>query len=89
MAGNSSCSSSGPVAHPPAHALEPLLLQELVEAAANMYDVCDGDLFRFQILNGSLWVHHVTERRGGWYPAVLGPGEGAGRAGQPCLVWES
>ena len=32
-----------------------------------------------QILNGSLWVHHITERRGGWYPAVLGPGNVAGK----------
>ena len=41
-------------------------------------------MLRFQVLNGSLWVHHVTERNGGWYPAVQGPqnpspGERGGR----------
>jgi len=36
--------------------------QDLVESAAQLYDTCDGDMVRFQILNGSLWVHHVTDR---------------------------
>ena len=34
----------------------------MVHAAAQLYDVCDGDLLRFQVLNGSLWVQHVTDR---------------------------
>lgn len=37
-------------------------VQDLVESSAQLYDVCDGDMVRFQILNGSLWVHHVTDR---------------------------
>ena len=36
--------------------------QDLLEDAANMYDVCDGDMLRFQVINGSLWVHHITDR---------------------------
>ena len=39
-------------------------VQDLLEDAANMYDVCDGDMLRFQVLNGSLWVYHITDRWG-------------------------
>ena len=42
--------------------LSPPNTQDLVESAAQLYDTCDGDMVRFQILNGSLWVHHVTDR---------------------------
>jgi len=31
-------------------------------------------VLRFQIINGSLWIDHLSERHAGWYPARLGPG---------------
>lgn len=40
-------------------------LQGMVDGAASLYDDCEGDLLRFQVLNGSLWVQHITERWAG------------------------
>eukprot|EP00887_Chlorella_sp_A99_P007639 scaffold20.g7639.t1 len=62
------------------------ITRDLVEGAADMYDICDGDMLRFHILNGSLWVHHITERRGGWYPAVLGPENVAAKGRVPYVL---
>ncbi|PSC76631.1 O-glucosyltransferase 1-like [Micractinium conductrix] len=62
------------------------ITQEVVHAAAQLYDVCDGDLLRFQVLNGSLWVQHVTDRRKGWYPSGLGPGNLASKGRVPYAI---
>ena len=61
-------------------------LQDLLESAAQLYDVCDGDMLRFQVVNGSLWVHHITDRRAGWYPAVLGKGNVAAKGRVPYAI---
>ena len=58
--------------------------QEDVLAASALYDgYCQGDLIRFQILRGRLWVDFRTDRTDlGWFPMKLGvgglsPGPGA------------
>lgn len=56
---------------------------EMVSAAENSYDECDGDMFRFQIIGGKLYVYHITQRGGGWYPAILGPGNLSARGRVP------
>ena len=38
------------------------------------YRECFGEVFRFQIMNGTLWVDHISERHQGWYPSKLGAG---------------
>lgn len=44
-------------------------------------------LLPLQVLNGSLWVHHITERlEGGWYPAPIGPGNAAAKGRVPYAV---
>lgn len=39
------------------------------------YRECFGEVFRFQIINGTLWVDHISERHNGWFPAREGEGE--------------
>ena len=39
------------------------------------YRECFGEVFRFQIINGTLWVDHISERHSGWYPSRMGAGE--------------
>ena len=39
------------------------------------YRECFGEVFRFQIINGTLWVDHISERHGGWYPSQDGEGD--------------
>lgn len=51
-----------------------------------MYDTCDGDMFRFQILDNKLYVYHITARGAGWYPALLGPGHVAARGRVPYAM---
>lgn len=51
-----------------------MLLQEQVDEMASRYKECFGEVFRFQILNSTLWVDHISERHNGWYPASSGPG---------------
>lgn len=51
-----------------------------------MYDICDGDMFRFQIISGKLYVYHVTARGFGWYPAQLGPGHVAAKGRVPYAM---
>lgn len=42
-----------------------LRLQPLSAATAmHRLQTCDGDMLRYQVLNGSLWVQTVTDRRG-------------------------
>ena len=38
------------------------------------YRECFGEVFRFQIINGTLWVDHISERHDGWYPSRMGEG---------------
>ncbi|KAL6776429.1 hypothetical protein ACKKBG_A21080 [Auxenochlorella protothecoides x Auxenochlorella symbiontica] len=59
---------------------------EMLEEAENMYDICDGDMFRFQIISGKLYVYHVTARGFGWYPAQLGPGHVAAKGRVPYAM---
>lgn len=49
-------------------------MQEQVDEMASRYKECFGEVFRFQILNSTLWVDHISERHNGWYPASSGPG---------------
>ena len=56
---------------------------EALEEAENMYDICDGDIIRFQIISGRLYVYHVTSRGLGWYPSQLGEGHLAARGRVP------
>lgn len=51
-------------------------MQELVDsyALSGRWHECLGEVLRFQIINGSLWIDHLSERHSGWYPARLGPG---------------
>ena len=44
------------------------------------YRECFGEVFRFQVINGTLWVDHISERHDGWYPSRMGEGD-------PCAVW--
>ena len=50
-------------------------VQEQVDEIASRYKECFGEVFRFQILNSTLWVDHISERHNGWYPASSGPGD--------------
>jgi hypothetical protein len=60
-------------------------VQEDVKNASALYQgYCAGDVMRFQILRGRLWVDFRTKRtKQGWFPAKLGPG-GCRRTAQ-CL----
>ena len=51
------------------------LLQSAVTEMALRYRECFGEVFRFQIINGTLWVDHISERHSGWYPSRMGAGE--------------
>ena len=33
-----------------------------MEAAAQLYDTCDGEMLRAPVLGGALFVHHVTDQ---------------------------
>lgn len=50
--------------------------QELIDnyALSGKWHECLGEVLRFQIINGTLWIDHLSERHAGWYPARLGPG---------------
>ncbi|KAL4451241.1 hypothetical protein ABPG77_009313 [Micractinium sp. CCAP 211/92] len=62
------------------------ITKAMVEGAASLYDDCEGDLLRFQVLKGSLWVQHITERRAGWFPAEFGPGNVAAKGRVPYTI---
>lgn len=49
--------------------------QSLVAEMALRYRECFGEVFRFQVINGTLWVDHISERHGGWYPSQDGEGK--------------
>lgn len=49
--------------------------QSLVAEMAMRYRECFGEVFRFQIINSTLWVDHISERHGGWYPSQDGEGD--------------
>lgn len=51
------------------------VLQSQVAEMALRYRECFGEVFRFQIINGTLWVDHISERHDGWFPAREGEGE--------------
>lgn len=53
------------------------VLQEMIDsyALSGKWHECLGEVLRFQIINGSLWIDHLSERHAGWYPARLGPGQ--------------
>lgn len=47
----------------------------MVDRAAAEFP-CQSQKLRITILNGTLWVEHLTQQPpGGWYPAELGGGE--------------
>jgi hypothetical protein len=47
----------------------------VLNASALHFGYCAGDVVRFQILQGRLWVDFRTEREAtGWYPMKNGPG---------------
>ena len=47
----------------------------MLNASALHFGYCAGDVVRFQILQGRLWVDFRTEREAtGWYPMKNGPG---------------
>ena len=49
----------------------------MLNASALHFGYCAGDVVRFQILQGRLWVDFRTEREAtGWYPMKNGPGVG-------------
>jgi hypothetical protein len=50
-------------------------LQAMVDRAAKEFP-CQSQKLRISILNGTLWVEHLTQQPlRGWYPAELGGGE--------------
>ena len=49
-------------------------MQSAVTEMALRYRECFGEVFRFQIINGTLWVDHISERHDGWYPSRMGAG---------------
>ena len=51
-----------------------MVLQELIDEASRRYLECTGEVLRFQIVKGVLWVDHLSERHDGWYPSKFGPG---------------
>ena len=53
----------------------PPFLQSAVTEMALRYRECFGEVFRFQVINGTLWVDHISERHDGWYPSKMGEGE--------------
>lgn len=60
---------------------------ELVEAAAYNWS-CMGERMRFNIVNGSLWVEHLSWRpKEGWYPAKLGPGNMSAKGKIPYIIF--
>lgn len=61
---------------------------ELVDAYAlsGKWHECLGEVLRFQIINGSLWIDHLSERHAGWYPARLGPGALSGKGKIPYAI---
>ena len=49
--------------------------EDVLNASALHFGYCAGDVVRFQILQGRLWVDFRTEREAtGWYPMKNGPG---------------
>ena len=49
--------------------------EDVLNASALHFGYCAGDVVRFQILGGRLWVDFRTEREStGWYPMKNGPG---------------
>lgn len=47
----------------------------MVDRAAAEFP-CHSQKLRITVLNGTLWVEHLTAQPpGGWYPAELGGGE--------------
>ena len=61
-------------------------VQDMVEEMSRRYRECFGEVFRFQIMNGTLWVDHISERHNGWYPSKLGPGGQHAAAAQPVQM---
>ncbi|KAL3133656.1 hypothetical protein ABBQ32_008167 [Trebouxia sp. C0010 RCD-2024] len=61
---------------------------ELVDsyALSGRWHECLGEVLRFQIINGSLWIDHLSERHSGWYPARLGPGALSGKGKIPYAI---
>ena len=52
-----------------------------MDASAEKRKICHGSAMRLIMLNGTLWVEHLTARpEPGWYPASLGEG-----GGQKCF----
>lgn len=52
-----------------------LTQEDVLNASALHFGYCAGDVVRFQILSGRLWVDFRTEREAtGWYPMKNGPG---------------
>ena len=51
-----------------------MLVQSAVTEMALRYRECFGEVFRFQVINGTLWVDHISERHDGWYPSRMGEG---------------
>ncbi|CAL5226901.1 g9774 [Coccomyxa viridis] len=60
--------------------------QSLVAEMAMRYRECFGEVFRFQIINGTLWVDHISERHGGWYPSQDGEGNLAAKGKIPYAI---
>ena len=55
--------------------LETRVQEDVLNASALHFGYCAGDVVRFQILQGRLWVDFRTEREAtGWYPMKNGPG---------------
>lgn len=51
--------------------------QAMVDEMSRRYRECFGEVLRFQIVNSTLWIDHISERHEGWYPAKLGVGKPA------------
>ncbi|EIE18997.1 hypothetical protein COCSUDRAFT_54837 [Coccomyxa subellipsoidea C-169] len=57
-----------------------------VTEMALRYRECFGEVFRFQIINGTLWVDHISERHSGWYPSRMGAGSLSAKGKIPYAI---
>ncbi|KAK9859348.1 hypothetical protein WJX84_004391 [Apatococcus fuscideae] len=60
--------------------------RELIDEASRRYLECTGEVLRFQIVKGVLWVDHLSERHDGWYPSKFGPGVLSGKGKIPYAI---
>lgn len=61
--------------------------QDLIDKAAVARKKCHGSSLRVFVINGTVWVEHLSPRpKPGWYPSTLGPGWISGKGRVPYVI---